>query len=674
MSNPISEYSRVAGTVTYLASQITAEGLIAASSALEAGFYGSLKLNSTDDYKAVKWIRKFAVEHIRAIQTLFNTVNAAASLYYAKRLLTLAETRFNFSASAIISLPFKLLLKHPYLAGPSILAASAVLTGGLLLYFRLTRTPEKEIPPGQIVVSEGKSTAQQFAKFFHTTKLVCNCVLLALSKGSPAQTVDLPGTLYSILQNSQIKWIHFTQIQKCPRPVDVDLNGYIQKIKATYNMLQLPANPKIDNSEGCGICYESNRVLESALCANHIFCRSCLEAEVKNKNKTILDGARYTLFETKHYTNNAPTHTTYSYQSTLQEGQMPRCPLLCEIPLQNYCDLSITNSTRGTLTTHPDVEGDVSKKSHKQSAQLLAQLSATYSIVQAGLAYLQTYPQLAASIYKIQCVMGVVDCFALLGTGIALSTRVTKKWGVNLKKSMSARIGLIAAVIGTGAISHFSMLQINAYLKSAIILKDVLSKLPIDADQLKNISASWNAPFSHQTLQCLFLSRIATSVASAYFAKNRQMHFLAAAAQMFALAGLSSLRWIEFQQTFNWPLKTFINQGAILSENVKPNSIRELIVASQFLVSRFQAIDATRLQAQLQAIYNFTQKAFENSSWNSFWAWHQVGNVSYYLPHYAIRLQNNVMEIASHLVPPHFWGRTLSIWDRTEGRAIAQIL
>ncbi len=86
------------GLVSRIASH-PPERVIAGTAALEAPFYGCLKVNPNQEPAIVHWMRDTTAEYIREVQTLFNLVNAAASLYYAKRFLESANSRFYFAAT-----------------------------------------------------------------------------------------------------------------------------------------------------------------------------------------------------------------------------------------------------------------------------------------------------------------------------------------------------------------------------------------------------------------------------------------------------------------------------------------------------------------------------------------------------------------------------------------------
>lgn len=533
---PTSDNSAFAKAVSSFASQLTATRLIAAASVLEASFYGCLTMESGEN-RLIKQIRTFAIENSCGFQQVFNTVNTVASLYFARRLLSAAEHRFDFSAAEIGS-RINRLTELPGLPGNimsfAFYGTILVIVSGVLTHFDLIKTKDKEALEESNRIVEGKSRDQKIAKLFHTAKLGLNCAWLVFSKDRFVQLIDLPATAYSFFKNNQLT------------------------------------------------------------------CR-------------------------------------------LEHGVLPNPTAIAKNP---------------------------SEEARQQSDDLSEKLLVGYTVVQAGLAYLQTYPELAATVYKIQIFMAVADCFFQFQSSVVLNDRL-KKSGLN--KDTTMRITGISLLTIIPLASYFAMSKINAYTKSTLVLKEILNKLPIDPNILKNVSVDWGAPVDHQFLQYLYINRVVASLALSFFEKNRKWHLLATAAQLFTLGRLSDLKWIAFEQMFHSPLKTFVKQGANLSPNVTQEAIQTLTLRSHFLVSRFQAISPVRLEKTLQAIYDFTQKTFVNSSWNRFWGWVRDGVYHVYSLHYSVKLQNPMMEMAEHLVPPAFWDRSLSILDKTNHWAIVHI-
>lgn len=665
MFNPTSDYSPFSVAVQ------TAENLITAASTLEAAFYGCLKINASEDHKVVKQLRTYATNHLEGIQTLFTTINALATLHFAKRLLSVAEHHFDFSVSAKVSKLFELTKGQQKLAPFGLAVGTFVaVIGGNLLYEKLKKTAKEEPSTDQISVTEQKGFGQKSAQFFHTLKLTFNCASLVFSKNLLAQLIDIPTTFYSLLKNNQIKWLCFTQ--QMDFRIDFTLGEHpFQKhhitdyIKFKFNMLQQTSISKADgqNDQNCANCQgKKHGLLESALCAHHLFHRDCLKEIISNSHALLLKGDKYQLSCTQF----GMTKTPRYYDANLDEQDLPKCPVEgCDALPHNFYEVQLKKSKSDRLPTHLNVE----RKTAQNTLDLdgfIDRCLVGYEIVRAGLAYLQTYPALAATIYKIQSYMVVTDCLILIKAASTLNGRIEKRgYDQGTKKILFFALTAIGSVA-----SYFAMSKINAYAKSAIVLKEILSKLPIAPDLLKNVSADWEAPVVHKALQCLYINRVVATVALSFFEKNRNLYLLAAAAQLFTLGEFSSLKWIQFQQIFNEPLKTFVNQGAVL-ENVNPDAIKQLTLTSTFLVSRFQALSPVRLQDTLLAIYNFTQKTFANSSWNRFWDWVKEGNYLYKRLHYSVKLQNQVMEIASQYVPPYLWNHTLAIFDKTNGLAIA---
>lgn len=649
MSIPIATPSKVSEAAIYIGAQITPERVIAASATAEALFYGCLKIGPSEEQKSIKWMRATAVTNIHRFQIAFNVINTFATFFYATQLYKKVNPKFKISA----------LILNPHnqvnlRIGITLLALLTI--GGIFILSPKKANTKRE--PNQVHQSEGQDLKQHIAKVLHVTKLILNRICIWYSQDRLAQNIDLIGTGYSFLQNLQVKWLKFDRLY-------TNLNGqsHVQSVQATYHMLIRPSKEKIDDTtKECAICKEPGNV-DTPMCVNHVFHQACIGEWIKEKSKDFLNESTYNLTETKYYNNNNHISTSYACKIKLEEKNLQICPECRDAPEQNHVDVIVKDRRYGK------VYGVAFIECKESDSPTFTNFYAAYTFAQAGLVYLQRFPHLGPPIYKIQQIMVVTDIVFLLNATFNLKDKLVKKWEVDLKK-LKNQLGVLATLTASIAVSWFATKQINRSMESALILKDLINKLPITPENLKGISAHWEAPFSHRLLQCLYVNRIITSLALAYFSNQRSAHLISLAAQTLSLAGLSNMKWIAWSQYMEWPLKNILLQGATLSRNITEKSIKAMTLHSHFLLEPSCASEPTHLQSTLQSIHNFTQKTFFNSSWDRFWKWVKEGNREVNRLHISVTLQNNPLELCGCTLAPYFWSRSLSILDATHGKAI----
>ncbi len=403
--------SPIAQGIIHLSSQVTWESALAVSSTLESAFYASVKAGALQAGRVVKWIRTTATEHIHEIQALFNTLNAGALFFYAHKLVKEIQGKYAFSAIAIIS---------SWTAGilpPLLMGGAAFAVGDILLKKFSKNSPPAKIQSG-VEIAERMSFQQQVAKWIHVTKLVLNVGLACFAKNRFWFVVTLAGTGYSFLKNLDIKWLKFT------RTFSHHSNNRlvpITQVKATYNMLALTPDTASQEKE-CSICLEPQT--DTAFCMDHVFHKNCMTQAVVHKSDAVMNGAYFLKRTTRHYTNGVYTGTSHNYSVTIPQENLPSCPNCRDYPLQNDCEFKITDAVDGEFNASVTIKGRPSKQ------PLFETLYAGYSMAQAGLAYLQKYPEFTATIFKVQQVMILTDIVALGLTIYYLSGELKKKWDI----------------------------------------------------------------------------------------------------------------------------------------------------------------------------------------------------------------------------------------------------
>ena len=209
----------------------------------------------------------------------------------------------------------------------------------------------------------------------------------------------------------------------------------------------------------------------------------------------------------------------------------------------------------------------------------------------------------------------------------------------NPKNSRVPKVAFIATLALTAVASYYAVLQLNAYLQSTIVLKEVLAQIGVTPEMLKNIDISWNSPIYHKLMQLLFINRIAASVALSFFSQRKKTSLLSIAAQLASFTGISSLKWIEMAETIQWPLEKVAASGGILLGSLNEKSMKSLTTTYHFIV------DTTNLPGTLKTITDFTKNFFNKSTWDRFWfVTYTNGVETSRRLCYNVALQNNPLE------------------------------
>lgn len=604
MSVQIAETSHVVKFALYVADQCSWMGALAGASTVESGFFASLKGGDLNAHKAIKWIRETAISRVTEIQVLFDAINFGAICYFSYRLAEELKDRYAFAILVKVG---------PWFAGTAI---AAIVMIGTYIAFRLTE--KKDSSNSNELTIDKKSNRN----FVQTSKLVINAALFVFAKNRFALGIGLAASAYSHFKNSKINWLAFTR--KFPITL---FNQYNQRtanrLDITYNMLAVPVD-KSHSNEDCPVCMD-NTAEKVSFCANHVICTNCIKKIVTDKTDNLADNLKYVRQETQHFRDGRYTHSTWHYDIDMPLKNLPACPECRDAPVHNKVTGSVNDLQHGNVpgvfkTPRPPVD-----RQH-----LFERFYAAYNIVQAGFTYLQTYPELAASIFTIQKIFAVTDLLMLGTTCLYLMSRVYKKLDMTKRSTKQKRLfGVAAVTVGVAAValSYLVVLQINAYLKSAVVLKDVLSKLKVSPDLLKNITVNWANPKVQVFLQCLYINRIMATVALSFFSKQRALNLLSAAAQVFSLGGLSSLKFIDFTQNINLPLKKIAEGGGWISGSLGFNSLKNLDLTTSYMVPASCAKNPAHLQTIMQSVYNHSTKFLDKSFWDRYWRVHYYNGV-----------------------------------------------
>lgn len=624
MSVPLAGYSNIPRCINFLSSQLTWESAQCAANVAEAGFYGILKGGVQKTGKLVTWIRETSIAHIQTIQILFNLASGAIILFSTKILVEAIQDKFSYT---VIDKSAGFWSTQSI---PVVLAIGAAAALAVLLIRRLAPPPEHTKTVGQVNISESMRFQQKVAQVLHTTKLVLSVALICFEKKRLWLAISAATTGYSLWENMQLKWMTFSRSVPC-RSHNPQVP--ITRLKADYNVLALPPVASAAD-EKCVICQDDSKAVDMAFCANHVFHQECVAGLAQSKSDAFLNNPKIIKRKTDHYQDGIYIRTSYDYSVTVSQNNFPSCPTCRDIPLQNDCQIEVTDQLHGTFNAAVTIDRPPVDRQY-----IFENLYAIYNVAQAGLTYLQTYPELTGAIFKIQKVMMPIDLAAYGLTAYYLYKKVNEKF--NPQDSTAFKVASVAALAVAAVVSYFAVLQLNTYLRSAVVLKDMLAQMGISPDILSTIGVIWNAPLSHQLMQVLYINRIVAMAGLTFFSEQRKTNLLSTAAMLGSFTGISNLKWIEFTQALELPLQKVLASGGTLLGYLNENSLKSLKITSHFLVPSACVSNANHLKSSLQSIHTYASNLLNKSTWDRYWfkTYYHGAELSRRL-YYNITLQN----------------------------------
>jgi hypothetical protein len=674
MTIPKADPGMIPHLIGTLVSQATWQNTSAAANTLEATFYASLRGGVMQAGRLVNWLRETSIGYVNEIQILFNLANVGLIALSAKKLLDEVQTHYNFSIAkdgfghwALKSAPVVVAVAGAVFLGwklinrlsPTLAAPETVTKRETKTFVRVNQHGQQVGEPFEqevqhtVDITETLSTQQKIGKVLHTTKLVLNVALACFVKNRFWFVVSFAMSGYSLWKNIQLKWITFSRDFPC-QFAQIPATH----LKPTYHMLALPTNRALQE-EQCPVCLDEE-VEKMAFCANHAFCKACLGTIAHKKSAEFSDASRILKTSTRHYQNGVYTGTSHNYSIKIDKDKLPSCPTCRDVPLQNTLSVEVTDRVDGRFDASVTIERPPVDRQY-----LFENLYAIYNTAQAGLAFLQTYPVLAATIYKIQKVMLVTDFVGYAVTAYYLFEKVNAKF--NRDNSIALKVGVVAAIALTSVLSWYIMVQINAYLKPAILLNDVMKQMGLSPDVLKTLNLSFASPRAHQVMQALLINRIIATAALTYFSNQKKTSLVSLFAQIGSFVGISALKWIEVIQTLEQPLKQVVASGGKLIGFLRVSDVKSAAVTHHFLVS---SSCLTHIQSTLKSISNFTVNFFNKSSWENYWMITYTNGVETGRRlYYAITLQNNVAEACGCTLTPALTDTTIKVVDAFYGAA-----
>ena len=347
------------------------------------------------------------------------------------------------------------------------------------------------------------------------------------------------------------------------------------------------------------------------------------------------------------------------FAASIKEEDLPNHPDCTKIPLQNTLDVRIDKKDASVTLEREETNQGVFERAY-----------ALYNTGQAGLAFLQKYPEFTETILKIQRFMVVTDILGLFFTAMYLYENVKKEWQISEDYEDLFALAATVTCVGTAILSYFVVQKINDYMKSALILKDLLKELNLAPEFLENMDVDWTVPGIQVFMQCLYLNRMVASFALSFFSKQRMLNVWSSLMQGFSLWGISDLRFVEFTQTLSNPLKEIFASGGSGDIYLEENSVKSLTARSTFLVHKACTKSAEHMKSALHTISDAVSRIFDGSVWKRYWyiEYHRGVEISREL-RFDITLQNNPIEACKCTLAPIFEGMRAEVVDRTLGKA-----
>lgn len=626
-------------------SQMTLANGTAIAGLIETSFFYSLRGGIEEPIKCIKWIRETSIAYVHLIQNIFAKVNFAIILFSTKELVD--EVANKFSISILTDKTAATIVKWVCAIINSALAVGIIdnYTQDESLNLNSPRT--ESFGGRECIITETFTHKQRFYQGLRICKLLTNIALACFMKNRLARAISLVSSIYCLWKETKLRVTTISTEKNNPLGPDED----IKKATVSYQILELPiSNSRNEKNSDCPICLENETTAKIAFCANHIFCKKCIIEHIASNSEKFFEKSKYLSSTIHHYENSRFTYTSHEYIVEIPHNQLPTCPACRTIPSKNTCEFQIDDNTVNTCDT--DVLVDQPPIDWQP---VFETLYAIYNTFQAGLVYLQSYPELAVTILKIQKVMLLTD---MIGFGITCHF-FQKKF--EEKYPLENSVPLTTIVMG-GLISGFAgylSVKFDQSIKSTINLKEILSQMNLSPELLMGTEVDWHTPKIQHFTRILYQIRILFTGALTLFSNNWKRNTLSIAMQLLSLTGVSRLKWIELTQTLSYPVQQIINNGGKFPSFFDKTSLRSLTLKTEFLVHPVTSIKST-----LESILSCTQSFFNNSEWNRYWRiFYTNGIETERKIEYSIKLQNNPLTTYSGLFLPSLTDYKITLID-----------
>lgn len=645
-------------------SLLSIENAAKASTISETFFYSSLRNRMENEPKIFCWIRETSIECIREIQMIFNSLNLAIIFFTGKKLIDEAADTFSIkfldgsshsSTLKLISLSLTIgtalclsiyNLKH----------VSPSLSPQKIQSIKKKGIGRNQHALKQVAISQTHSRQQKCARILHMTKLILNIALSLFIKNRTLALISVAGSIYSLWAERMLKRTTFSAEKINPYGTNHD----IQRLKSSYHILMIP-QIESNNDLKCAICLEQDTEKKIMFCTHHIFHKRCIFDYVLNKSDDLFEFKSIQKVKIDRYHNGSYIDSSFNYHITMASDKLPRCPLCMIAPQQHTCEFEVKERMNGMFNAHVIINRPPVDKQC-----LFENLYAIYNIAQAGLTCFQRHGELGAKIFNIQEAMLIIDFIGYAISSYYLYDKINKTY--KLGDSLWFKALAITAFIASGTATYFTLLQFNAYLKSAIILKEVLLQLDISPEILQRINISQRSPLTHQLMQALYVNRMVSMIALCFFSTQWKQNLISIFAQFVSFIGISKLNWIELTQTWDYPVRHLVSKGGSWPYK-KTTSFEKLTLTTHTLIK-----GSNPLKSTVQSIFKASNSFFDGSDWSKFWKVSYTNGVEIRRElFYRVRLIKNPFQMFDPSCSSTLTDYSLNVLDAVYGSVRTQV-
>ena len=527
---------------------------VALEAIFHSSFYASISCITQGKFKKgpfkfINSVCSLTASYAHDIQMVFNLLNAASAVLCTKAIARALEKKYNISFLSPLRSSFNFLREFGVLH-------VAFGIGVLAINHFLTRTQTRDSQTG---TTETIPFQQGLASSLRLTQSALNVILAALTNNRFWLALNLAQTTYAYLKRSSSDWLNLfgnPKIKQVTFSQEITYSpfehGSIERARIAYHYLKLsPELASLAADDKCGVCFEAlntpNHDYGSPIfsCAHHIFHENCLTRLIEEKFSHFKENIIIGPFNIRYEFNYQPLFEgPLFYSAFIQKTALPSCSVCREPYLHGKLDVVAVDRRYGALRAYVcPVPFNIQRP------------FTFYNVVEAGLSFLYKYPALATTIFKIQKYLMYADViewgFKLVCLATKVSELIDKK--IALEKRKSLKIAAAVCVAGLSSLSFLMEFRSRLFVPSPAALQTTLSYLNISPEILKKLTISWdNFPLSHKIMQALYINRLVTNIALAFFSpSDRRLHLIDAVSQGFSLSRLFPMKWIKIDQTLD---------------------------------------------------------------------------------------------------------------------------
>lgn len=495
----------------------------------------------------------------------------------------------------------------------------------------MTGIQEHQIETMPVQLSIG-SVWQKNTQRWHLTKLILNVALICLTQNRIWLLLGISSSIYNFYKQSFDKTLRIAQTIKYnpPFPIPIMKDNFLVKFVRVSKVIigydaALPANTR-PNPDRCPICLDvpASHVFCDSQAAHHNCCENCAATQIATHINTF--DIRSCLFKPGNWS---------SVSLDLREFSLfPPCAF-CRQELSGHDwniqfkgiafaddryveSVQIINYLASSKNKVVEQLDSDYYGRELQDIAVFEKAYAVYNVIYGGLIQLLYPNDLDVIDFGCGIFFGIPG---LLYTTCHLYLLIHQKNAEKEIPSFKTDIALIVSALAVALFSYMFVLRLNAYLKPAFDLKEVLGRI-IPYEMLKDVEISWESSSSPELLlprQLLWVSRIVMSLALSFFPENRKLGLLSVCSQVFSLFRISCQHWIKLKQNLEWPLDKVVATGGSLVGYITKKSVENLTISNYFLINPNFIREGEGLRAAVKAIWDYGSTLLEKSIWDRHW-------------------------------------------------------